>query len=208
LLGITRLQGNNPLALQWVSTSPPSPVPPSACQRGCAQFDRHNVLKGTINIIQVQFRSCSGSMDPISALGAAAGAVQFLDFVAKILSSSAKVYRYTCDNGEAHRDLKAISVDLQNLNQKMLDSYSKKKSASQDLAEYDDIKALCKSCNQVAQDLDGALAKLEKEPGSKPWKNFHVALKSVWSEKDISALQQRVDNFRHQISLQLLTHIQ
>lgn len=47
-----------------------------------------------------------------------------------------------------------------------------------------------------------------KEGSQKGWKSFYTALKSVWKEREIVALQQRFDRIRNVMSTQILSNLQ
>lgn len=142
-------------------------------------------------------------MDPASALGAASAAVQFLDFVAKLLTRSIRVYR---SSNDSTNDLQIVTKDLSSLTYQLQKSIAAGK-RNEDGKPQESIEHMCISCHQVAGELHSALGKLRKR-NETCWESFRVALKTIWTENEIDSMQHRVDGFRQQISLQILVHIQ
>ena len=139
-------------------------------------------------------------MDPISALGAAAAAVQFLDFTARLLSATYDGFKGLRGQSSS-QDLNAITLDIQLLNTRIAGH-------SQNFAdEDDDIEKLCSACNTVAAELLGVLEKRTVKHPKHPWKSFRAALSSVWNEGEIESLRQRIDGYRQEISMHMIVHI-
>jgi hypothetical protein len=137
-------------------------------------------------------------MDPINALGASD---KFIDYVSKLVTTFVEVHRSPDTSTGNHKDLYAITKDLSQLNRGIIQS------SRLHGEEHTDIIRLCHSCNNVAKELLETLEKLNRQDGT-PWESFRIALRTVWSEKEITSLQQRIDGYRHQISHQMLNNIQ
>src|ERR1700712_5369545 len=134
-------------------------------------------------------------MDPVTALGAASAAVQLLDFVAKLLSTSIAIYKSKTDSVGAHEDLLTITQSLKTLNEDVISKAApgeklddEEEIENHEADQTDAIQQLCVSCNEVAAELIGALNKLQKGSG-RSWKSFLLALKTVWSDSEVNSLQ-------------------
>jgi hypothetical protein len=139
-------------------------------------------------------------IDPISALGAAAAVIQFLDFTARTITTTVKFLSPEGERSSAQDDLETTTASITRLNNRILESSSK----IQD--DEGDIKNLCASCDQIAKELLGSLSNRKpKEPGRNA--AFRAALKATWTEGYVKSLKERVDSYRQQISLSVLVHI-
>jgi uncharacterized protein YukE len=138
-------------------------------------------------------------MDPVSALGAASAAIQFFDFVSKLLTKSFEVYASSSELTGEHEDLQIITENLTSYNQALISAAGGVGNA--------EISSLCQSCNQVTENLMDVLKKLQKKKWTH-WENFCIVLRTIWSEREITSLRERVNGYRQQISFQILLHIQ
>ena len=145
--------------------------------------------------------------DPISALGVAAAALQFVDFAGKLLSDTAKIYRAheRDDPSAAQFNLPVLTTQLVRLNDELLNSTE----ASQD----QDLSNLCEQCSTVARRLIEVLERLGGNQNASHgsgsarasvWDSFLQALRTLWKESEIRVLRETLDSFRSQISMQIL----
>jgi hypothetical protein len=146
-------------------------------------------------------------MEPLSALGVAAAAVQFLDFTAKVVSSTYKVYQTDpgCDIGQ-NATIRAIAKDTQRLNSEVRQSLSRSNTQSLNAGEKEII-SLGKACDEMGSRLLQALDSLQKQPKPRKhvvWDDFRIALRTVWGKDDIESLSKDLQNYRQQITMQLV----
>jgi len=99
-------------------------------------------------------------MDPVSALGVAAAAVQFVDVAWGLIKESQAVWNASTKSQDEIEELKGIALDLMRINDELV-------SSSSDLALDDDVQGLCKQCSEVAQQLIDALNKLIRKSNRK-----------------------------------------
>jgi uncharacterized protein Yka (UPF0111/DUF47 family) len=145
--------------------------------------------------------------EAIAAFGLAASIVSFIDFGSKILSAGYKLYKKrpgTRDNGEA-QDLAQITESLQRVAVGITKSLEQVDSSHEVPQNELDLRDLAKRCGEVAEELLRAVNGLEVGSKSSKWYSFRTALKSVMAEGRIEALRQRLDQFRQEIVVHILT---
>lgn len=139
-------------------------------------------------------------MDPLSALSVAAAVVQFIDFGSTIISSTYAIYASFDKHKDGTRDLVSITGRLSWLNAEL-----ERSAAFSPHSQVDrDIVILCQQCNKSATTLLDALNQLNAPSRPNLWGSFKLALRSVWSQGEIDALQDRLNSYRQQISMHIL----
>ena len=145
-------------------------------------------------------------MDPLSALSIAASVVQFIDFSSKLVSGSRKLYKLSEGLDEGYEDLEQVTENLVNLSDELQRSMQTDTS-KQTRSHEQELRTLCKGCNEVAKDLLGVLEKLKLDKDNARWRNCLQALKSVWGMDRVKDLEERVDGFRQQIAMNILVSL-
>jgi hypothetical protein len=147
-------------------------------------------------------------MEPFSALSIATAAVQFIDFTAKLISGTRQVYHNDANHlREDKAEIIVITKDLTRLNDAIQQSRLRQSTLSIDPRDRA-ILELCERCNKVADDLLEALDKLRvKATSTRPraWDSFVIALRTVmWDNDKIDALNRDLQNYRQQITMNLI----
>ncbi|ELR05577.1 hypothetical protein VC83_07700 [Pseudogymnoascus destructans] len=99
-------------------------------------------------------------MDPTSAMGCAANAIQFVEFGRKLVSESLEIYR-SADN-------------VRNANNNRL---------NEKVRAEKELNRICKNCDDVAQQLLQELDKMRLHGGHRKWGSFRQALGNIISER-------------------------
>lgn len=146
----------------------------------------------------------SSLMDPLSALSIATSVAQFVDFTSKLVTGSYKIYKSASGASPAHSELRILTENLIDLNQRLNKSLTCSSTAGEPRTPHDEgLYNLCNECNGIAADLVAALERLRRQHRT-VWSSFRHALLMIWSEDEVNSLQQRVDSFRQQISMHIL----
>ncbi|OMP85851.1 hypothetical protein BK809_0002062 [Diplodia seriata] len=133
-------------------------------------------------------------MDPASALGVAASIVELTRFTADLLHKANEV-RSSADGALVeNRELEAITTTLQGLS----DEISKGSHNNSTKADKK-LKELCDGCQDVTGKLLELLQKLKGSNSHHGWNSFRQAALSVWKEKEVRALSDRVERYRRQM---------
>jgi hypothetical protein len=139
-------------------------------------------------------------MEPLVAIGLVGNIVQFVDFSSKLVSKTVEGYRSAdgafVDNANLETATNGLVALIESIN-----SNATPRSVKPALI------SLCSSCNDVAKELLGALAKLKVQAGKSKWKSLRKALRSVWSKGEILGIERRLSSFRDEINLHIVVEL-
>lgn len=143
-------------------------------------------------------------LDPITALSVAGNIVQFIDFSAKIITASVQLHMSEHDTLKVNEVLEVVTSDLVKLTTKLhrLDGVSGPIS-DDDQALID----LCASCNTVADELLSRLTSLKVKGQRTKWKTLRQAIRTVWTEEELSALGRQLIALQRSIELRIVVDI-
>ncbi|KAI1092994.1 hypothetical protein F5B19DRAFT_492001 [Rostrohypoxylon terebratum] len=151
-------------------------------------------------------------MDPVTALGAAAGVAQFVGYAIRLFSMSREIHTSVkvCTDkiaglddiyGELHELYTRLQPSTLGKNQDDLVGLS-----FEDLARHTQhanaISKLCQVCTEDCNRLLGAATKL-KSRNKKPnrWDSFRTAVKTIWKGSEIAELEQKLQNTQSTLTL-------
>ncbi|CAO2649639.1 Nn.00g070240.m01.CDS01 [Neocucurbitaria sp. VM-36] len=143
-------------------------------------------------------------MEPLTALGAASNVIQLVDFSTRLLSRGHKLYNSADGRIEEHAVLDNAAQNLSELCSDLSNSivtYKHGSTADKQLI------ALQEESVAVTQRLREALAAARLKPGHRKWQSIYQAVRSVYSDQEISKLATQLDNIRKQIDTVLLVHL-
>jgi hypothetical protein len=76
------------------------------------------------------------------------------------------------------------------------------------ISSYDnEILRTCTGCRAVALELQDAVENLKRSNAKSVWSSFAEALKTVWGDKTLHELKERLENYRQQINTLLLVSL-
>jgi hypothetical protein len=79
-----------------------------------------------------------------------------------------------------------------------------KTSAQQNgIQNHSSLLGLAEKCQTAATDLLAATQALKSKSLCSKWSTFRAALATAWSEKDIEAMENKLNTFRHQMALEV-----
>ena len=148
-------------------------------------------------------------MDPVSALSVASSVIQFVDSSAKLFSHIYEVYESESGYTAEHAQLKRDTEILRNLNCLLTRSIDPG-NLGRDLTPLEvEVASLASECDDAAVKLAEKLesVSLDKQK-RKAWAAVRSAIKSVWRQKDIDHLRQRLDNCRQLLTTSILVQLQ
>ncbi|OBT62583.1 hypothetical protein VE03_07372 [Pseudogymnoascus sp. 23342-1-I1] len=141
-------------------------------------------------------------LDPLSALSLAAAIVQFVDYSTKIVLGAAEIHASASGSLTKNVELSSITMDLRDISGKLvIDDQNQSNTYSKDERA---LSSLAMQCRNVANTLLVALEDLSMKGPHKKWKSVRQALLSVWREKEIRDIQNRLDSFRGQLTTRLV----
>ena len=145
--------------------------------------------------------------EAVAAFGLASSVLQFIDFGSKLTSSFWRLYtssRNGVEEASCAPNLQTMTSDLQNILNELVDPESGDRS-------HDDSELckLAKDCQAQAVELQNLLSSLSMAGSGKFGKReaLKAAFKVVWKEDEIKSLETRLDQFRQQLILHLLSSL-
>jgi NACHT domain len=148
--------------------------------------------------------------EAIAAFGLAANIVQFVDFGSRVTTKFWKFYKSASDSLSDKLDLRTMNSDLQQILADLQESLALCNDVDTSLIQ------LARECSKVAVELHNVLKCLHSlhESFAKEEMRFRnviktlkAAFKDVWRENEIESLQCRLDRFRSQLTLHLLSSL-
>ena len=136
--------------------------------------------------------------ESIVALGLAANVVQFIEFGSRLAAQFWSFYRSGSSGAHFHPDLDQINIDLQRVLTGLQVPLNQTDSG---------VEQLVQDCHKISVELDAILRSLSEVKISSARDALKAAFKAVWKEDEIKAFQDRLDRFRAQLNLHLLTII-
>ena len=140
--------------------------------------------------------------EAVAALSVAANVVQFIDFSGKILSEGYRLHKSQRVNSSKNEELEKIALDLQRLR----DELQSREDETGLVPTPNDVQLqrLAGQCRDICIEILAALEKLKVVDKPGKWKSFRAALKTVWAESKIKALQDRLDEARQELIVRIL----
>jgi hypothetical protein len=174
--------------------------------------------------------------DALGALGIAASIIQLVDFTGDLLLKAKHIHGSIEGALVENLELEAVAVHVEKLSRDIETALfiRKKKDESRKRAREEELRgkiiqeknnstdkvdqeelhelelrSLCQTSVNEAQELLGALRQLKvsKDSKSRKWASFRTALKSIWKEDKIDALARRLSATRELIDSRILMAI-
>ena len=144
--------------------------------------------------------------ESIAAFGLAANAIQFVDFGSKILAVGYRLYRSNATGTVKNSKLQEVTQDLLKVadgleaSMKPLPQHFQTSLSTNDIQ----LRKLAQKCRDTCLELLAVLNKLKVQDQSRKWDTLRIALRTVWSEDKIEALQRSLDRYRQELVLRIL----
>jgi DNA repair exonuclease SbcCD ATPase subunit len=138
-------------------------------------------------------------MAELAAIGLAGNIVQFVDFGFKLSRDFKELYQ-SAEGGKAkHLELEDLMTDLESLCQKL------QKTTGPATQDDEELRDLARACAKLARELLAMLEKVKVNKERNPkLASLKQALKNIWKDKDISALEERLGRYREQLNQRLV----
>lgn len=146
-------------------------------------------------------------MDPLSALGLASNIVQLVQFVGVVISDSHEVYSSADGALRRNSALEEVAQNLVEMNSELMRSQRSMSNGFMSLSPAErQLKNLCEECDVVSRELMAKLdtLKIRSQSRYKRWDSFRQALRSMWNEGELRALEKRLEGIRTRLDTNLL----
>ncbi|KAK2765469.1 hypothetical protein FQN54_008323 [Arachnomyces sp. PD_36] len=133
-------------------------------------------------------------LEPFSALAVAGNILQFVEFGSKILSRGYTIYRSASGTTKETEELIKITTHLQHL----CDQLSEPPTRGLPSKEDAELRKLTKDCKAAGGELLDGLQRLTLKKGESKgkWGSFRVALATVWKERDIESMREKLESYK------------
>ncbi|KAI1849815.1 hypothetical protein JX266_004764 [Neoarthrinium moseri] len=138
-------------------------------------------------------------MDPITAVGFAAGILNFIEFSSTLVRGTLEVYHSTSGTTTDNTHSGKLLADLQEVTQELEVRFDVESGDQTAKA----LATLATKCMELSNELAAILQKLEARGRNKRWKSFQVAFFGVVKQNSIASIEKRLAEYRSQIILRL-----
>lgn len=146
-------------------------------------------------------------MDPLTVLSVAGNIVQFIQFGCQIVSKGQQIYRSTTGSLTENVDIETVANDFRALSTQLKQS-SNSFYGSSVTADEKALHEMCDKCTDISNNLIAHLEQLKvKGDHHRKWKSFRQALKSVWNEKELDRIAERLLMFRQELETRILVSL-
>jgi hypothetical protein len=141
-------------------------------------------------------------MAELAALGLACNIVQLVHFSCSLFSKTREIARSAHGVSNEENEIEIIAKDLEALHSKVNQDVAQPGTSAPDVTLLDLRGACCK----IADDLISIIEDLKaRNPQGNKWGSFKQAVRLVRKERDIQALERRLEKLQAQISTHLIT---
>jgi len=134
-------------------------------------------------------------MEALAAVGLVGNIIQFLQLGAQVVCTTKEI-------GSSAKGLTKDASDLANLTEGLQKVCSDLVAKAGNLPRSSgSLEALAGDCIESAQQLIDALISIKSHAPTSKWKSFHAALKSIWRASHVKAMQQKLQEYRSQLTL-------
>jgi hypothetical protein len=143
-------------------------------------------------------------MEPLAALSIAANVIQLVDYGTRLIRNIHQLHQ----DGQVSEDIDLLMVtkDLRDLNGRLQTSAEQRRDQHSFAGDKSALVHLVRGCNNVADEMIRRLSKLSGAK-HKSWDSFRLALKNLWTRKEIETLAARLESYRDQLVLQILVDL-
>lgn len=141
-------------------------------------------------------------MDPFTALGLAAAIIQFVEFGAKLVSTSREIYVSADGRTKEHQTLDEICSDLRFLVDDIDNAADLEGEPRQRIDAEVALWKLAEKCRSTALELQSLLKSLYGTPGGRV-ASLKQALRASWGKRKVDDVEARLKEYRQE----LMTHL-
>jgi len=148
-------------------------------------------------------------MDPISAVGVAATAVQFAAYSGSVVKNLIEFYRFIDSKGsiEEFKILKGDADELRTLNQRLKASLDQSKLRRSRTANEDDLLTVANDCIDIGSRLSEGLCQLDVEKGRSGLEIVRTAFKAVANKPKLESLKRRLAELQQKLMTVILVSL-
>lgn len=145
----------------------------------------------------------------MEAFSLAASIMQVIDFGTNFVITAVAMYRSSSSTPEDLLALRSLQANSESLGAVLgtLKADSSRLAHGSTGNDNDGIIALAKECSKALQKMLDTLDIVKPSKNGNLWRAMKSAVALKWNESSLSALQSQLNDFKHQISLNLLVSV-
>jgi hypothetical protein len=137
-------------------------------------------------------------MEPLSALSLAVNIIQVIDFSAKVINTAVGIHHSTSGTTDKDQNLENVVREIQSLSNRLVPP-----SAAPESEDEKALYRLAGECRSLSDQILELLRKIQPEDPKSKRQASISALRNIWSAKEKSELEGRLESCRNQLHLQL-----
>jgi hypothetical protein len=137
-------------------------------------------------------------MDPMTAIGLTSAIVQFIDYSTRLVDAASDIHRSASGTSLENQNIEFVMSELKALSLRLDPPRTGQPT--------DDEQALCRlaaECRILSDQILSLLEKIKPRNPKSKRESFWSAIKTMWNDREMKELVQRVQNCRSQLELQL-----
>jgi hypothetical protein len=141
-------------------------------------------------------------MDPLTAVGLAGNIITFIDLSTKVVSRAKQLYESASGATSENDELESLTKNLKDLADKTRrkpPNISRNEHFSQNITSETVLDNISQQCIQVADELLETLESVKVKGDGRTLKSAFQAVKTVWKQDSIDAVQRRLDRISKQL---------
>jgi len=145
-------------------------------------------------------------MDPLSAISLAGNIIQFVHFGGRLLSNARELYSSSVGELTINEEITLITTDLGILLKQLKESVCLNPVNQENEGGMKSLERLCTEATAVVEELLNRLGTLRITTGCthRRWGSLRLAIRSLWSEKEIKSLRERLDMLKDALESRVL----
>ncbi|TPX09867.1 uncharacterized protein E0L32_008889 [Thyridium curvatum] len=143
----------------------------------------------------------------MDGLAVAAAVIQFVEFSSGLIAKGIAIHSSATGLAVDHDELRTITDSLSHSSDEITHSLAEQHGRRKLTANERDLEKIATGCQAVAGELLDVLASLASKGPRTRWRSFRHALRAAWSEGKVQSLENRLDRFRQQIMVSVLSSL-
>jgi len=141
-------------------------------------------------------------MDPVSAIGVAAGIVAFIDFAWNLVAGTLELSKSASNSIADDADVLEVIGDLEAVSSGL--RVSDRKAGNYEFsAHLPALFAICADCHKVATDMLASLERLQRSNTDRVWRKLKVQWMRMRKEEKLQGMAAKLRDYRLRIMLRL-----
>lgn len=141
----------------------------------------------------------------MDSLAVATAVIQLVEFANGLVTKGIAIHTSASGLTDDHNDLGTLTESLSQSSNEIRQSLNEARGHRRLTANEKDLERIATDCQVVANELREVLTGLASTGQRTKWQSFRHALRSTWNDGKVELLETRIDRFRQQMMINVLT---